>query len=122
MESFGNYISFWKVADVIVSKRVQLCDKRHKKHQMHLLSHSLGMGNMSEAEQMVMAMTPPRRSWVSLAQRERYKIEEGKKTQRRAAVDCNRQCIRWTIKRDRKAEIKPQYLERLEEFVDKIKV
>lgn len=62
MESFGNYISFWKVADVIVSKRVQLCDKRHKKHQMHLLSHSLGMGNMSEAEQMVMAMTPPRRS------------------------------------------------------------
>lgn len=122
MESFGNYISFWKVADVIVSKRVQLCDKRHKKHQMHLLSRSQGMGNMSEAEQKVMEMMPPRRSWVSLAQRERYKIDDDKKkTQRRAAADCNRQCIRWTIKRDRKAEIKPQYLERLEEFVDKIR-
>lgn len=120
MESFGKYISFWNVADVIVGKRVQLCDKRHKKHQMHLLSHSLGMGKMSEAEQKVMEMMPPRRSWVSLAQKERYKSEEGRKPQRRAAADCNRQCIRWTIKRDLKAAVEPPYLVRLKEFVDKI--
>lgn len=120
MESFGKYISFWKVADVIVSKRVQLCDKRHKKHQMHLLSHSLGLGSMSESEQQILAMMPPRRSWVSLAQRDRYKVDEGKRTQRKAAADCNRQCIRWTIKRDLRAGLEPPYLVKLKEFVDKI--
>lgn len=120
MESFGKYISFWKVADVIVSKRVQLCDKRHKKHQMHLLSHSLGLGSMSESEQQILAMMPPRRSWVSLAQRDRYKVDEGKRMQRKAAADCNRQCIRWTIKRDLRAGLEPPYLVKLKEFVDKI--
>lgn len=120
MESFGKYISFWKVADVIVSKRVQLCDKRHKKHQMHLLSHSLGLGSMSKSEQQILAMMPPRRSWVSLAQRDRYKVDEGKRMQRKAAADCNRQCIRWTIKRDLRAGLEPPYLVKLKEFVDKI--
>lgn len=122
MTSFGEYISFWSVTDVLVNKRVQLCEKRHKKHQLHLLSPEMEIGASSAAEQKILEMMPPRRSWVSLSQTTRYRDLDDGHRQRYAAAVCNRKCIHWTIKRDVASGNKPPYLERLMEFVDKIRV
>ncbi len=120
MKSFGEYISFWSVTNVLISKRVQLCDKRHKKHQLHLLSPSARLGGMSNAEQMVLSMMPPRKSWVSLSRRTRYReLDDGNK-QRKAAARCNWQTLKWTIKRDLASGNELPYLGRLKDFVGSI--
>lgn len=120
MKGFRDYVSFWSVTDVLISKRVQLCDKRHKKHQMHLLSPSMGMGELSDAETMILAMMPPRKSWVNLSRKSRYRDLDDGNRQRRAAAKCNWISIKWTIKRDLAGETEPAYLRNLREFVDKI--
>lgn len=61
IKTFGEYISFWSVADVLISKRVQLCDKRHKKHQLHLLSPAMSLGQTTDVEELLLAMMPPGR-------------------------------------------------------------
>ena len=117
MKSFGDYISFWSVTNVLISKRVQLSEKRHKKHQLHLLSPAMGMGRLSEAETLLLSIMPPRKSWVSLSRGTRYKeLDDGHK-QRKTAAKCNRLALKWTIKRDLAIEDKPPYLSRLKEFV-----
>ena len=123
MKPFVEYISFRSVTDVLISKRVQLCDKRHKKEQLHLMAPSLGVGQFSTAEQKILSMMPPRNSWVSLSRRTRYrdlKDEDGHR-QRVAAARCNWLALKWTIKRDVAKGEKLPYLERLQEFVGRVK-
>lgn len=119
MKPFGEYISFWSVADVLISKRVQLCDKRHKKHQLHLLSPSMSLGQMTETEQLLLSLMPPRKRWVSLSTKTRYRELDDGHRQRNAAARCNWKAIKWTIKRDL-ADGGIPYLTALKEFVDKI--
>lgn len=121
MKGFGDYVSFWSVTDVLISKRVQLCDKRHKKHQMHLLSPSISMGELSEAETKILAMMPPRKRWVSLSRKSRYRDLDDGYRQRRSAAKCNWISIKWTIKKDLAGEEEPAYLRKLQLFVDDIR-
>lgn len=120
MKSFGEYISFWTVTDVLISKRVQLCDKRHKKHQLHLLSPVMSLGQMTGAEQLLLSMMPPRKSWVSLSTKTRYRQLDDGNRQRKAAAKCNWQAIKWTIRKDLAAGGERPYLLRLKGFVVKI--
>lgn len=120
MQTFGGYITFWTVADVLISKRVQLCDKWHKKHQLHLLSPTMSLGQTTDAEQMLLAMMPPRKSWVSLSTKTRYRDLPDGMRQRKAAARCNWQAIKWTIKKDLASGEALPYLERLNGFVRKI--
>lgn len=121
LKGFGEYVSFWSVTTVLISKRVQLCDKRHKKHQLHQLSPKMSLGRLSEAEDQILSMLPPRRSWVSLSRKSRYReLDDGNK-QRKAAAKCNWTALKWTVKRDLAAKEEPLYLTRLKGFVAKIK-
>ncbi len=120
MKTFGEYISFWAVADVLISKRVQLCDKRHKKHQLHLLSPAMSLGQITDTEQLLLSMMPPRKSWVSLSTKTRFRQLEDGNRQRKAAAKCNWQAIKWTIKKDLACDAELPYLLRLNDFVGKI--
>ena len=72
---------------------------------------------MTDTEQLVLAMMPPRKSWVSLSQKTRYrKLEDGNR-QRKAAARCNWQSLKWTIQRDLASGDEPPYLGRLKDFV-----
>lgn len=120
MKSFGDYISFWAIAYVLIHKRVQLADNRHKKHQLHLLSPKIDLGKLKESERILLSLMPPRRSWVSLSRKTRYRdVGEGHR-QRIAAARCNWQSILWTIKRDLSKGTSLPYLEKLNEFVGKV--
>ena len=120
MRTFGEYISFWTVTDVLISKRVQLCDKRHKKHQLHLLSPAMSLGQMTDTEQLLLSMMPPRKSWVSLSTKTRYRELDDGHRQRKAAAKCNWQAIKWTIKKDKAGGEELPYLLRLKDFVGNI--
>ena len=120
VKSFGEYITFWAVANVLISKRVQLCDKRHKKHQLHLLSPSMSLGRISDTEQVLLSLMPPRRRWVSLSAKTRYRELDDGHRQRYAAAKCNKDAIRWTIKKDLAEGADIPYLAVLKGFVDKI--
>ena len=87
---------------------------------MHLLSPSMGMGELSEAETMILTMMPPRKSWVSLSRKSRYRDLDDGHRQRKAAAKCNWISIKWTIRKDLKRDVEPTYLKNLHEFVDKI--
>ena len=72
---------------------------------------------MTDTEQLVLDMMPPRKSWVSLSQKTRYrKLEDGNR-QRKAAARCNWQSLKWTIQRDLASGDEPPYLRRLKDFV-----
>lgn len=120
MKTFGEYISFWTVTDVLISKRVQLCDKRHKKHQLHLLSPAMSLGQTTETEQLLLSMMPPRKSWVSLSTKTRFRQLDDGHRQRKAAAKCNWQAIKWTIKKDLASGVELPYLLRLKDFVGDI--
>lgn len=120
MKPFGEYITFWAVTDVLISKRVQLCDKRHKKHQLHLLSPSMSLGKTTETEQLLLSLMPPRKRWVSLSTKTRYRELKDGHRQRNAAARCNWKAIKWTIKKDLAEGAEVPYLNVLKEFVDKI--
>ena len=117
MKNFCDYISFWTVTSVLISKRVQLCDKRHKKHQLHLLSPNLSLGSLTYVEEQIMSLMPPRKSWVSLSTKSRYRVLSGEHRQRKSAARCNWTAIKWTIQRDLSEGISIPYLERLKSFV-----
>lgn len=120
MKSFGEYISFWAITDVLISKRVQLADKLHKKHQLHLLSPNMALGELKESERILMSLMPPRKSWISLSRNTRFRdVGEGHR-QRIATTRCNWQSIKWTIKRDKAKDSMLPYLEKLNEFVVKV--
>lgn len=120
MKKFTDYISFWAITNVLISKRVHLCDKRHKNHQLHLLSPELGQEKTDITEQLILSMMPPRKSWVSLSRDTRYKnLDDGHK-QRKSAARCNMLAIKWSIARDLELDVTPPYLERLQFFVKKI--
>ncbi len=120
MKSFGEYISFWAITDVLINKRVQLADNLHKKHQLHLLSPKMNLGKLKESERTLLSLMPPRRNWVSLSRKTRYRdVGEGHR-QRMAAARCNWQSITWTIKRDLSKGTSFPYLEKLNEFVCKV--
>lgn len=120
MKTFGEYISFWAVADVLISKRVQLCDKRHKKHQLHLLSPAMSLGQTTDMEQLLLSMMPPRKSWVSLSTKTRFRELDDGNRQRKAAAKCNWQAIKWTIKKDLASGAELPYLLKLKDFVGRI--
>lgn len=120
VKTFGEYVSFWTVVNVLVSKRVHLSDKRHKKHQSHLLSPSMEVGEITRTEEIILSLMPPRKSWVSLSTKTRFRQLDGEHRQRKSASDCNRQSIKWTIIRDLSLETQPSYIIRLKNFVDKI--
>ena len=120
MKSFGDYITFWSVTDVLISKRVQLCDKRHKKHQLHLLSPAMTIGKTTDAEQLLLSLMPPRKRWVSLSTNTRYRELDDGHRQRNAAARCNWKAIKWTIKKDLAEGAETPYLINLKDFVDKI--
>ena len=124
MKSFREHISFWSVTDVLISKRVQFSDKRHKKSQLHLLSPAMDMGKLSATEQQMLSMMPPRKSWVTLSRTSRFMdLNDGEgHRQHLPAAQCNRKAIKWTIKRDLAQVEKPPYLVRLQDFVRKIEV
>ena len=105
---------------MLISKRVQLCDKRHKKHQLHLLSPSMSLGQMTETEQLLLSLMPPRKRWVSLSTKTRYRELDDGHRQRNAAARCNWKAIKWTIKRDLADGGVIPYLTALKEFVNKI--
>ncbi len=120
MKTFGEYISFWAITDVLISKRVQLADKLHKKHQLHQLSPKMDPGKLKDSEQLLLSLMPPRRSWVSLSTKTRFReVGEGHR-QRVAAARCNWQAIKWTIHRDKSKKVALPYLENLKVFVDKV--
>lgn len=123
MNTFEDYISFWTICKVLINKRVQLSEKRHKKHQLHLLSPEICIGELKNSEKLLLAMMPPRNSWVNLSKSTRYRDIDGEHRQRMAAAKCNKQSLLWTIKRDLNSASgnKPPYLVRLEEFVAIIK-
>lgn len=105
---------------MLISKRVQLANKRHKKHQLHLLSPKMVVGELKESEQILLSLMPPRKSWISLSRKTRYRdIGEGQR-QRIATARCNRKAIEWTIRRDIVKGTKLPYLEQLKEFVGKV--
>lgn len=120
MDSFRTYISFWAITNVLIGKRVQLSEKRHKKHQLHLISPELKLGNLTEAEQLLLSLMPPRKSWVSLSVTTRYRKLREEHRQREPASRCNQRAIKWSIKRDLAKDEKPSYIERLKDFVNKI--
>ena len=120
MKSFKEYVSFWEVTEVLISKRVQLCDKRHKKHQLHLLSPKIRLGTTTDSEQMLLSLMPPRKSWVSLSVKTRYRDIDKEHRQRKPASRCNWQAIKWTISRDLARDTEPPYLLRLRDFVNGI--
>ena len=120
MKTFAEYISFWVITDVLISKRVQFADKRHKKHQLHLLSPKMDAGTLKESERLLLSLMPPRRSWVSLSRKTRYRdVGEGQR-QRMGSARCNWHAIKWTIQRDRSKGVPIPYLENLNAFVDKV--
>lgn len=100
MNTFEDYISFWTICKVLINKRVQLSEKRHKKHQLHLLSPEICIGELKNSEKLLLAMMPPRNSWVNLSKSTRYRDIDGEHRQRMAAAKCNKQSLLWTIKRD----------------------
>lgn len=122
MKTFEEYISFWTISNVLISKRVQLSEKLHKKHQLHLLSPEISIGEFTDADKLLFSLMPSRNSWVSLSKTSRYRDVDGGHIQRKAAAKCNMQSLLWTIKRDLNSASgdKPPYLVRLEEFVAKI--
>lgn len=105
---------------MLISKRVQLADKRHKKHQLHLLSPSIDLGYLKESEQLLLSLMPPRKSWVSLSRKTRFRETAEGHQQRNAAARCNWLAIKWTIQRDKSKGEPFPYLENLKEFVDKV--
>lgn len=120
MKTFGEYITFRAVTDVLISKRVQLCDKRHKKHQLHLLSPAMSLGQTTDMEQSLLSMMPPRKSWVSLSTKTRFRELDDGNRQRKAAAKCNWQAIKWTIKKDLASGAELPYLLKLKDFVGRI--
>lgn len=120
MKTFEEYISFWKITEVLISKRVQLAEKRHKKHQLHLLSPQIDLGKVRDSERLLLSMMPPRRSWVSLSRKTRYRDVGDGNRQQVAAARCNKQAIKWTIQRDKHKGVALPYLENLKEFVGKV--
>lgn len=121
MQAFLDYISFEAVTEVLVSKRVQLADKRHKKHMLHLMSPKMSLGMLTDAERQLLSLLPSRKHWVTLGEKGRYrKTEDGAHLQRRSASQCNKMAIRWTIEKDMSCAVKPAYLLRLESFVTKL--
>mgnify|MGYP004501797105 CR=1 FL=1 len=117
IKTFGEYISFWSVADVLISKRVQLCDKRHKKHQLHLLSPAMSLGQTTDVEELLLAMMPPRKRWVSLSTKTRYRDLLDGNRQRKAAAMCNWLAIKWTVEKDLASGEALPYMEKLKCFV-----
>jgi len=100
MQAFFDYISFWAVADVLISKRVKLADKRHKKHMLHLMSPKMNLGVLTDAERQLLLLLPSRKHWVTLGKKGRYrKIDGDAHLQHRSASQCNKIAIRWTIER-----------------------
>lgn len=120
MVSFSDYISFWAVTNVLISKRIQLGDKLHKKHMLHLLSPKLALGETSESEKQLLAMMPSRKHWVGTGKRSRFRKLDEKHRQKKAASLCNLLAVKRSIERDLKEGVMPPYLERLQEFVVKI--
>ena len=88
MNTFEDYISFWTICKVLINKRVQLSEKRHKKHQLHLLSPEICIGELKNSEKLLLAMMPPRNSWVNLSKSTRYRDIDGEHRQRMAAAKC----------------------------------
>ena len=121
MQTFPEYISFEAIVDVLVSKRVQLGDKLHKKHMLHLLSPSLKLKPLSAPEKQLLDMMPSRKHWVGMGEYSRYrKLADGVHTQRRSASECNRIAIKRTIENDKDKDNKPPYIINLEAFVGRI--
>lgn len=89
------------VAEVLISKRVQLADKRHKKHMLHLMSPKMSLGIPTDADRQLLSLLPSRKHWVTLGEKGRYrKTEDGAHLQRRSASQCNKMAIQWTIEKD----------------------
>ena len=109
------------VAEVLISKRVQLADKRHKKHMLHLMSPKMSLGIPTDADRQLLSLLPSRKHWVTLGEKGRYrKTEDGAHLQRRSASQCNKMAIQWTIEKDMSRAVKPAYLLKLETFVTKL--
>ena len=66
MQAFLDYISFEAVAEVLISKRVQLADKRHKNHMLHLMSPKMSLGMLTDAERQLLSLLPSRKHWVTI--------------------------------------------------------
>ena len=75
MQSFSDFINFWAVADVLVAKRVQLGDKLHKKHMLHLMSPSQRLGEVMKTDLTLLQLMPSRKHWVG--QGKKTKIGKG---------------------------------------------
>lgn len=121
MKSFLDYLSFWKIANVVINKRVALADKRHREHQLHLMSPDLPLKALDPVEAQLLAMMPPRKSWVSLSKKSRYKpCSDGIHRQKKSTADVIRQSIKWTICNDLHADAEPQYLQNLNAFVAEV--
>ena len=109
------------VAEVLISKRVQLADKRHKKHMLHLMSPKMSLGIPTDADRQLLSLLPSRKHWVTLGEKGRYrKTEDGAHLQRRSASQCNKMAIQWTIEKDMSRAVKPAYLLKLQTFVTKL--
>lgn len=120
MVSFSDYISFWAITNVLINKRIQLGDKLHKKHMLHLLSPKLALGETTDTDKQLLAMMPSRKQWVGSGKKSRFRQLDGEHRQKRAAAVCNALVIRRSIERDLKEKEMPLYLERLQEFVAQI--
>ena len=122
MQSFSDFINFWAVADVLVAKRVQLGDKLHKKHMLHLMSPSQRLGEVMKTDLTLLQLMPSRKHWVGQGKKTRYRtLADGEHRQRRATTQSNSIAIRHTIENDLKCGVKPAYLLRLEAFVEHIR-
>jgi len=117
MKNFDSFFSTEKMTRYLCKKRASLAGKRSEDHLLALLSRTELKSyeaklRHSKATSEIDSIMPPRRSWIKLGKRRR--CHSGQSLN---ASDKNADSIYLTIQRDRQRAQPPDYLARLDRFL-----
>ncbi|MGM1429999.1 reverse transcriptase domain-containing protein [Sphingobacterium lactis] len=112
---FSKYYSHDEIFKILCKLRCKVAFKRHKKH--YYFDHLKGVKIKDNDEDLfIMSLFPPRRSWLKLEP----KLRNNKNGLPKTSTERNMLCLKLTIKFYREKKLKTDFLERLDNYIEKI--
>lgn len=119
MKPFSEYITEKAIIDILCKYRARLADVRHKEYIIKALTpnESIIIKKYAELE----ALLPPRRQWVTLNEKNRYKINSLGNKQVLTSKDANIKRLKITIFKAYKDKSSENWFVNLQKFIDDVK-
>jgi hypothetical protein len=117
MEAFEEFVSEDRIIAILCKIRAKKADERNKAHLLRGLSPDIQVG-CPPVNDDVFRMMPPRRKWVQLNKKNRYKLSDGSLLN---TYDKNLKSLRMTISRDLKSGSGEPYIVNLKSLINSVK-